>query len=260
MTYKLFLPLLLILGCSSTETSPENSAKVVESDTRVASTNPVDSLFQSYKNLNTPSISRGLVNNGSLENGVTFPFSGSNYHYFDTISYLQKRGFVNNKVRDLVLAAYDSLYHAFPNNTYGLMECSNEHGGKIWPHKTHQNGLSVDFMSPLLKGEKQSTIYDYIGTQHYFMEFDEHGVYVNDRSHQIDFELMAQHLAILHFFAPKYGLKVNKVIFKLNLKDELFATKTGKIIQKKLYFAQNLSNLINNLHDDHYHVDFELIR
>lgn len=257
MTYKLIFPCLLVLSCGNSEFKAKSPIQHSVEQVHPTSLNPVDSLYAMYQNNPMTSVSHGTVSKGSLENGTPFPFSGKNFHYFDTSSYLQKRGFVHSRVKALVLAAYDTLFAKFPAYRFGIMECSNEHGGPIWPHKTHQNGLSVDFMSPLLSDKRQSETYDYTGTQHYFMEFDENGQYTTDPTHQIDFEMIAQHLLIMHELAANYGLKISKVIFKLNLKDELFATKTGKIIQNKLYFAQNLSNLINNLHDDHYHVDFE---
>lgn len=71
---------------------------------------------------------------------------------------------------------------------------------------------------------------------------------------------MADHILILQKNARKYGLKIKKVIFKIDLKDELFATQYGKELKREgIYFAHNLTPLLNKLHDDHYHVDFELI-
>ena len=57
--------------------------------------------------------------------------------------------------------------------------------------------------------------------------------------------------------AYKKNMYVKKVIFKINLKDDLFKTKSGrKLKRKKIYFARKLPKIIDNLHDDHYHVDF----
>jgi hypothetical protein len=42
--------------------------------------------------------------------------------------------------------------------------------------------------------------------------------------------------------------------------DELFSTPSGIILQQRdLRIKSPLSDLINKYHDDHYHVDFELI-
>ena len=48
------------------------------------------------------------------------------------------------------------------------------------------------------------------------------------------------------------------MIFKIELKDKLYATPNGQLLKKSgIYLAQQLTPLINGLHDDHYHVDFE---
>lgn len=219
---------------------------------------PVDSLFQAYESISKVSISKGSVSNGKLMYGVPVPFSGSNFQYFDSSSYLEKRGFVNTRVREILVETYRELETAFPDYYFRIMECSNENGGEIWPHRTHQNGLSIDFMSPLIQKDKQSIIYDTIGTSHYLMQFDKNGYYVSDSSHQIDFEMIAFHLLTLERVARNHGMHIGKVIFKLELKEELFRGKYGQQLKtSSIYFARHLDRLINNLHDDHYHVDLE---
>lgn len=50
---------------------------------------------------------------------------------------------------------------------------------------------------------------------------------------------------------------VKKVILKINLKDEFYHTLSGKKVKKKgIYLVMALPKLIDDLHDDHYHVDF----
>lgn len=214
-------------------------------------------IYQSRHANSGESSSMGKVSNGSLENGYLVPFQGKNFKYFDTTSYLAGRAFVNSRVYNTILAAYDSLSKV-SSVYFGLMECSNEHGGKLYPHRTHQNGLSCDFMSPLLKNGKTTTELNNLGADHYFMTFNKEGVYSEDPAVSIDFNSIAQHLLILKTLAPNFGLRIDKVILKLELKDELFATKYGRELQKSgIYFATSLSHLINELHDDHYHVDFE---
>lgn len=254
-TYFYFLLFPAFFGaCQQGQTLPpktidhENSLQI----------SPVDSLFEAYNAVSDTSISQGSVSNGQLIHGVPVPFSGSNFHYFDSLSYLEKRGFVNTRVRDILLETYRELETIYPNYQFHIMECSNENGGEIWPHRAHQNGLSVDFMSPLIQNGKQSLTYDTIGTAHYLMQFDENGYYVSDSSHQIDFEMIAFHLLTLERVAQNHGMHIGKVIFKLNLKEELFRGKYGQQLKKSaIYFAQHLDRLVDNLHDDHYHVDLE---
>ena len=204
--------------------------------------------------------SLGTVSNGSLTNGKLIPFSGNNFHYFDTTSYISDRAFVNGKVRAAILESYAQLEETCEDHVFCVMECSHKHGGKLSPHRTHQNGLSVDFMTPLMKDSKPYYELDEIGAQHYLLDFDNQGRLKKDPSISIDFHTMAMHLEVLEREAKKVGLTIEKVIFKIELKDELKADQTGKaLFDNGMYFARKLSPLINGLHDDHYHVDFKEI-
>lgn len=257
----LLFPVAAIQGCSGQTDSTALTPKSIENTEKKALPDPIRELYDQYKDHSGSSISLGSVSKGSLKNGKLFPFKGPNFIYFDSTSYLDKHAFVNQKVHQTVLATYRQFETILPAFEFGLMECSNEHGGKIWPHRTHQNGLSVDFMSPLLKNGVSSTDFNTIGLPHYLMDFDENGVYTEDSSYSIDFNLMAQHLLLLNEEAKKQGLKIEKVILKIALKDNLFATEYGRKLKSSgIYFATNLSDLIDSLHDDHYHVDFGLIK
>jgi len=251
------LPLLIIPACTGQTKSSSPDPKPLETTIDNPVTNPIQELYEQYQGTNARSISSGTVSNGSLKNGKLFPFKGPNFIYFDSTSYLSKHAFTNEKVHRTVLATYQQFESTLPHFEFGLMECSNEHGGKIWPHRTHQNGLSVDFMSPLLKNGTSSMDFNTIGLPHYLMDFDENGVYMEDSTYSIDFNLIAKHLLELNQQAKKNGLKIEKVILKIGLKDNLFATEYGKKLKASgIYFATHLSDLIDSLHDDHYHVDF----
>lgn len=255
------LPLLIIQACTGQTGSNSPDPKPVENARDNPVTDPIQELYDQYQGNNGQSVSNGTVSNGSLKNGKLFPFKGPNFIYFDSTSYLSKHAFANEKVHRTVLATYKQFESALPHFEFGLMECSNEHGGKIWPHRTHQNGLSVDFMSPLLKNGISSMDFNTIGLPHYLMDFDENGVYTEDTTYSIDFNLMAEHLLELNTQAKKNGLKIEKVILKIGLKDNLFTTEYGRKLKASgIYFATNLSDLIDSLHDDHYHVDFGIIK
>jgi penicillin-insensitive murein endopeptidase len=217
--------------------------------------------YNQYKNLDTSSISQGTVNNGKLINGVIVPFYGNNFEYFDSKSYLAGRGFLHYKVLQSVLNCYAELHQKLPERKFYIMECSHQHGGKLHPHITHQNGLSIDFMVPKVKNNEAFYGLDSLGINHYSLEFNAKGEYQKDPSISIDFETMATHILTLQQHLLQNKLKIAKVIFKTELKEALFATKSGKILQKSnIYFTKSLTPLINSLHDDHYHIDFEFIK
>ena len=256
---KQFIPLIALIlttSCTQSQTISEPiQAKTIETDSLTA----VEKHYLSFNNLKGSSRSTGTVSDGKLENGYLLPFSGTNYHYFDTNSYLHNRCFMHLKVKETLLATYAQLETTAPKRLFGIMECSNEHGGKIAPHRTHQNGLSVDFMTPLLQQGIPYTELDFMGAAHYLMDFDDKGFYTEDSTVKIDFELMAFQLLSLIEQAKKNGLTIEKIIWKTELRDELFATESGKKLKATgVYVTTKLSPLINSLHDDHYHVDFKL--
>jgi penicillin-insensitive murein endopeptidase len=206
------------------------------------------------------SISKGTPGNGSLINGKLLPYYGKNYTYFDKQSYLAGRAFLNGHLLDGVLATYDTLFALYPYRKFAIMECANEHGGKLYPHRTHQNGLSIDFMMPLLKNGAPYYGADTLGTSHYLMQFDDDGKYLKDPSISIDFNMAAHQIILFHAMAKEYGMGVEKVIIKIELKDELFASEFGKQLKaSNIYVVKALTSLVNSLHDDHFHLDFEFL-
>lgn len=250
-----FCILFAFVRCSA-QTKPTNSETTVPSE---PARSEVDAHFLLNDSIHEASASIGSVSNGSLKNGRIVPFSGANFHYFDTTSYLADRGFTHEKVLQTILEAYSELETLLPRQQFCLMECSHKHGGKLYPHRTHQNGLSVDFMMPKLKDSKPYYELDNLGAQHYMLTFDKNGKYSEDPTISLDFNTIALHILQLQTAAKNHGLSIEKVIINTDLKDELFATENGKILKSSgIYIVQSLSPLINSLHDDHFHVDFRL--
>lgn len=222
---------------------------------------PIAAYYEANKGDESPSQSGGSVSKGTLVNGKLFPFNGANFRYFDTQSYLNGRAFVHHRVKKAALATYEDLDRELPGRRFFIMECSNKEGGKLFPHQTHQNGLSVDFMMPLLKEKQAWYGLDTMGSGHYWLSFDNQGRYSLDSSISIDFETVARHILLLEEQARKNGLKISKVIIKIELKDELFAGTYGKKLKTSgIYVVQALTPLVNAVHDDHYHIDFELLK
>jgi penicillin-insensitive murein endopeptidase len=114
-------------------------------------------------------------------------------------------------------------------------------------------------MMPLKKDNKPYYEEDYSGKMHYLLTFDNTGVFSDNKEVSIDFDAAGEHILALEKAARQNGLKIKKVIIKIELKDELFASKHGKELEESgIYFVKGLSKLVNALHDDHYHIDFEL--
>jgi len=56
-------------------------------------------------------------------------------------------------VRDVFVEAFSELEKSIPEYVYVYGETGFKNGGRFKPHKTHQNGLSVDLIIPV-KNEK----------------------------------------------------------------------------------------------------------
>ncbi len=200
------------------------------------------------------SICYGTTSKGRLEGGVSFPTSGNNYKSYSTLGNLLGRTYVHSSVQKVVLNAFTTLEKSYPDRVFMYGETGWKSGGRFKPHKTHQNGLSVDFMVPVLNSDKQSV---YLPTSPfnkfgYDIEFNDRGQYEN---YTIDFEAIAAHLVELHKEARSSSIDIWRVIFAPKLQPQLFSTKHGTYLKKNLEFSKRPSWV---RHDDHYHVDFKL--
>lgn len=208
------------------------------------------------------SLSKGSVKKGSLKNGRRFPKKGENFKYFSKLTYfINGRAWVHSKVCDATLDAYKDCKQSMPNRNFMIMECSHKKGGKMFPHRTHQNGTSIDFAVPLKKNKKPYHGDQWKGIWHYGMRFDEKGRCKGNKNISIDFEDMAKHILALEKAARKRKMYIKKVLLKINLKDDFFSTPSGiEVKEKEIYFAKYLPPAIDNVHDDHYHIDFGFLK
>ncbi len=254
------LLLISLISCASQEDKIEKKDKIEHSETEQKKDPEILAYYNKNKGNDTPSKSTGAVSNGKMENGKLLPFYGENFSYFDKGSYLGGRAYVNNKVKTILLDSYQQLYKEVPNRKFRIMETANKSGGELKPHRTHQTGLSVDFMMPLIQNDTPYYELDKTGTMHYLLAFNNKGEYGKDTTVKVDFNLMARHILILNEKAKSEGMKVAKVIIKIEYKDDLFATKYGKKLKNSgIYIVKGLPKLINSLHDEHYHIDFKAL-
>ena len=194
----------------------------------------------------------GTVGHGRIEGSVKLPASGPNFSAYSTLAATAGRTHAHSKVAEIVTAAYSALQAENPSITYVYGESGWPAGGRIRPHRTHQNGLSVDFFVPVRNREGKSVplptrITNRFG---YDIEFDANGKY---HEYSIDFPAAAEHLYQLHLAAKARGADIALVIFETPFLPRLFATPRGAYLQQNLSFMQGTPWV---RHDEHYHVDF----
>ena len=194
----------------------------------------------------------GTPANGRLEQGVKLPNEGKNFSTYSSLGASLGRTYVHSKVADIVLAAYAALEESAPRKIYVVGETGWASGGRIRPHRTHRNGLSVDFMVPVLDTAGRSVpLPTHMGNKYgYNIEFDNQARYENYR---IDFEAIAEHLYQLKLAAQARGAGLALVIFDPPFLSNLLATKRGAYLKADIVFMKRNAWV---RHDEHYHVDF----
>ena len=211
-------------------------------------------LFSSLLSAQTDSICYGTTSNGSLQHGIKLPEKGSNFISYSSFASLAGRTYVHSLVRDIIVASYKSLENEQPTKVYKYAETGFKDGGKFTPHKTHRNGLSVDFMTPV-KNKSGKSVHlptHALNRFGYSIEFDKNGYY---KEYVIDYEALSAHIVSLHREATARGYDLWRVIFDPYLQPKLFKTKHGNYLRKYIRFSQKRSWV---RHDEHYHVDFDI--
>jgi penicillin-insensitive murein endopeptidase len=135
----------------------------------------------------------GTVAHGRLEEGMQLPKDGANFVAYSSLGVQLGRTYVHSAVREIVVDAYRALELSMPKTTFVYGETGFAKGGQIRPHKTHQAGLSVDFMVPVLNAAGASVPLPGNAANKfgYGIEFDNAGKFKDLR---IDYEAMAEHL------------------------------------------------------------------
>jgi penicillin-insensitive murein endopeptidase len=200
------------------------------------------------------SVCYGTTANGKLDNGWKLPGSGPNFSTHWTVGRIAGRSYVHSSVHPVVLDAYAAVAQSLPDKVFVYGETGWKKGGQFKPHKTHRNGLSVDFMVPVLDSNKQSVKLpsSVLNKWGYDLEFDAAG---KTSKLAIDFEAMAEHIYQLHKAASKHDIKIWRVIFDPKLQPYLHASSRWPYLEEHVQFSSKPSWV---RHDEHYHVDFDV--
>ncbi|WP_324612857.1 penicillin-insensitive murein endopeptidase [Ferrimonas aestuarii] len=166
---------------------------------------------------------------------------------------LAGRTYVHSEVKDIIVSAYKDLEKEQPDKVYKYAETGFEDGGRFRPHKTHRNGLSVDFITPVIdkNGKSVHLPTSPLNKFGYNVEFDANDHY---DGMYIDYEAMAAHVVALHQQAKQHGQDLWRVIFDPKLQPNLYKTKYANYLKDNIEFSKNRSWV---RHDEHYHVDFK---
>jgi len=193
----------------------------------------------------------GSSGSGRIEGAIALPLAGANFAAYSELGLKLGRTYVHAQVRDVVLGAYSTLSRSTPDVQYVYGETGLRNGGPMPPHRTHENGTSVDFLVPVRgrdgrPAQLPRTAHNHYG---YDLEFDDAGKLADLR---IDFAAIAAHLAQLDLEARRHGLGIARVILEPAYIPRVLATPAGQRL-KSLPFMKTKPWV---RHDEHYHVDF----
>lgn len=198
------------------------------------------------------SVCHGTPANGRIEHAVRLPESGKNFRAYSRAGIALGRTYTHTRVANAITDAYAALARSVPDKVFVYGETGFAKGGPFKPHRTHQNGLSVDFMVPVIDAKRRSVpLPGHAANRYgYDIEFDANARY---RDLRIDFETMGEHLYALDRAGRLAGARIDRVIFEPAFLPKLFATRRGPYLRDRITFVRGK---VWWRHDEHYHVDF----
>ena len=195
----------------------------------------------------------GTPGNGRLEDAVSLPLNGENFTAYSLAGWTVGRTYVHSSVRDIVVDAYAALVSAAPDRVFVYGETGWRSGGQFRPHKTHQNGLSVDLMVPVLQdGESVPLPGNVLNRYGYDVEFNDQG---RADDYQIDFQALAELIYQIHLASESRRIAIRRVIFEVPLQRKLWPTTRGPYLRKNVTFSTKQAWV---RHDEHIHIDFDI--
>jgi penicillin-insensitive murein endopeptidase len=204
--------------------------------------------------LESPTSSRsiGTPAQGRLVHGKRLPTSGPNFAAYSRLGAAVGRNGVHSTIRAAIIEAYHTLERSAPHSLFVYGETGWPSGGRFRPHRTHQNGLSADFMVPVRGADGDPVWFPTRPWTRfgYDIEFDSTGFAGHLR---IDFDAIAFHLAALDQAARRRGSAIERVIFAPELERALKDDAKRRNLVGGLPFMRARPWV---RHDEHYHVDF----
>lgn len=193
----------------------------------------------------------GTPAKGRLADGCRLPASGADFAAYSLEGVRAGRTYVHCSVAAIVADAYADAGKQLPGVQFVYGETGKAHGGDFSPHRSHQNGLSVDFFVPVrdARGRPGSLTFTSRNRWGYDLELDRRG---RLGSLAIDFEAVGVHLLALAKAAERRGFGLRRIYFDTTLQEQLHRTSIWPQLEA-LPFSTTQGWW---RHDEHYHVDF----
>lgn len=200
----------------------------------------------------TQAVSFGGGGCGKVEGAVQVPCEGPNFEIFADTSCLAGRNYLHPLVQQTVVAAFAALATKAPLRQWQFGETGYQKGGPLWPHRSHQNGLSADFFVPVSSGGRPARVpISVLNKFGYGLEFDSHGK-LDDLF--IDWKALGEHLLSLEAEGKSRGVAFERIIL---------TPKYRELLMREVPAVKHLEPLFMKKeawvrHDEHYHIDFTI--
>jgi penicillin-insensitive murein DD-endopeptidase len=213
-------------------------------------------VFLSAGSATADSESVGTPAHGALRGGVSMPVAGDGFVTYSRLGNGLGRQYVHSRVRDTLVDAFAALHAARPERTFVLGETGFEKGGPFRPHKSHQNGLSVDVFMPVRDRGGRVALMPTAPWQTfgYGLEFDAKG---DGDGLSIDFPSLAELILELERQAPRHGLALDRIIVAPEYVDRVIGADKSEAMAQLGTRLQRRPAWVR--HDEHVHVDFRVL-
>jgi penicillin-insensitive murein DD-endopeptidase len=197
----------------------------------------------------------GTTSRGRLENGVSLPIKGTGFVTYSRAGNALGRQYVHSRVRDTLIAAFAAQHAAHAERTFVVGETGLQHGGRFWPHRSHQNGMSVDIFMPVRDAQGRWTRMPTPSWQQfgYAHEFDAKG---QEHGLTIDFGCLADLLVELDRQAGRHGLALERIIVAPEYVDRVLDAGGAEARDLEPRLMRRPSWV---RHDEHVHLDFRVV-
>ncbi len=105
----------------------------------------------------TPSVVLKKHGTEVIQNAKRMPSDGSNFSTYSRCLSTVGRTHIHSELKTVLLESYKNLEITAPHIKWIYAEMGWKNGGHFWPHKTHRNGLCVDFIVPVINQKKKNT-------------------------------------------------------------------------------------------------------
>ncbi|MEY4544684.1 MAG: hypothetical protein RL685_879 [Pseudomonadota bacterium] len=214
----------------------------------------------------------------------SFAPSGEGFESYSLLLTAFGRQYLRREARQTVQDAFAERARAEPRRRFVLGEMGWRAGGRLWPHASHRQGLSVDIFLPLLDAQRAPT-----GLSHqpwnlwgYCQTFDTTGRYAGTRweapprslpllgavspcfasteasSVHIDFEEAARLLLAIEHAAHRHRVEIRAIILAPEYLARVSSTPAGRQLGKLA--DKFVRRPVWIRHDEHLHIELALAK